>query len=118
MAEKLLLSDIKEGKLVDEVYEETVEFIHKGKEYEVDILVKQLPFGVTDDLLKRMNKGEDIAFEWISKALVDDDGKPAFTKQQVEKTFVQAMGSAIFDKLWGLDDIKKSMEKTKTKKGS
>lgn len=115
---KLSLSDIKSGSLVSQVREETVEFIHNGEEFEVDILIKQLPFIETDDLHKRMNKGEDVAFEWISKALVDEKGKQMFTQKQVEQNFVQPLGSAVFDKLWGLDNVKKAMEKSRSQKDS
>lgn len=107
---KILLSDVKSGSLVSEVREETVEFFHNGESFEVDIRIKQLPFAITDDLHKRMSKGEDVAFEWISKALVDDNGKQLFTQKQVEETFVQGMGTAIFEKVWGLDNIKKAVE--------
>ena len=107
---KILLSDVKSGSLVSEVREETVEFFHNGESFEVDIRIKQLPFAITDDLHKRMSKGEDVAFEWISKALVDDNGKQLFTQKQVEETFVQGMGTAIFEKVWGIDNIKKAVE--------
>ena len=115
---KVLLSDVKAGSLVGEIREETVSFYHKGEEFEVDIRMKQLPFAVTDDLHKRMNNKEDVAFEWISKTLVDDKGKQQFTQKQVEETFVQGMGTAIFEEVWGLDNIKKAVEKeaAKTKK--
>jgi len=113
---KILLSDVKAGSLVNEVREETVEFWHNGEEFEVDIRIKQLPFAVTDDLHRRMNNKEDVTSEWISKALVDEDGKQQFTQKQVEDNFVQAMGSAIFDKVWGLDNVKKAVEKQAAKK--
>ena len=117
---KVSLLDVKAGSLVSEIRDDTVSFYHNGDEFEVDIRIKQLPFEVTDDLHKRMNKGEDVTFEWISKALVDDKGDLLFTEQQVRDTFVQAMGSAIFDKVWGLDNIKKAVEKeaAKNKKAS
>lgn len=115
---KLLLSDIKSGSLVSEIREETVEFYHKGELFEVDLLFKTLPFIETELLHKRMNNKEDVAAEWISKALVDEDGKQQFTQQQVEKNFIQPLANAVFDKVWGLDNVKKAMEKstTKTKK--
>lgn len=115
---KVLLSDVKAGRLVSEVREETVEFFHNGESFEVDIRIKQLPFAVTDDLHKRMSNKEDVAFEWISKALVDDKDEQLFTQEQVEETFVQGMGTAIFEKVWGLDNIKKAvaLQTAKTKK--
>ena len=112
---KVSLLDIKAGSLVGEIHDDTVSFYHNGKEYEVDIRMKQLPFAITDDLHKRMNNKEDVAFEWISKALVDDNGEQLFTQEQVEKTFVQGMGTAIFEKVWGLDNIKKAVEKQMAK---
>lgn len=115
---KLLLSDIKAGSLVSEIREETVEFYHKGELFEVDLLLKTLPFIETESLHKRMNNEEDVAAEWISKTLVDEDGKQQFTQQQVEKNFIQPLAVAVFDKVWGADDLKKAMAKPtpKTKK--
>lgn len=113
---KVSLLDVKAGSLVSEIRDDTVSFYHNGEEFEVDIRIKQLPFAVTDDLHKRQNNKEDVAFEWISKALVDDKGELLFTQQEVEDNFVQAMGSAIFDKVWGLDNVKKAVEKEASKK--
>lgn len=115
---KYELSDVKAGSLVGEIHEDTVEFYHKGELCEVDILFKTLPFVESDSLHKRMNNNEDIAAEWISKALVDEKGKMIFTQQQVEKNFIQPLANAIFNRVWGLDSIKKAIEKTKSKKDS
>lgn len=117
---KFQLSDIKSGSLVSEVHEATVEFYHKGELCEVDVLFKTLPFGETDSLHNRMNNKEDVAAEWMSKALVNDKGKPQFTQKQIEENFIQPLANAVFDKVWGLDNVKKAVElqKAKTKKDS
>ena len=114
---KLNLADIKSGSLVSQVRDETVEFFHNGEEMSVDIRIKQLPFFETEVLLKRLHDQESVASEWISKALVDDSDKVMFTKKQVEETFVQALASAVFDKVWGTENIKKAMQ-AKSKKAS
>ena len=117
---KILLTEVKARKLVDEIEHTSVSFYHKGEEFEVDISIKQLPFAVTDDLQKRMDNKENVAFEWISLALVDGKGDLLFTEEEVRETFVQPMGSAIFNKVWGLDSLKKAIEKetAKSKKDS
>ena len=115
---KLNLSDIKAGSLVGEIHKETVEFHHNGELCEVDILFKTLPFIERESLHNRMNNNESVAAEWISKSLVDEKGKLQFTQQQVEKNFIQPLANAIFHKVWGLDSLKKAMEKTKVKKDS
>lgn len=113
---KLKLSDIKTGSLVSEIREETVEFFHNGEEYEVDIRIKQLPFVETESLHSRLHKGEEgVASEWISKALVDEKGKQQFTKQQVENNFVQGLAIAVFDKVYGVDNLKKVIAKAERK---
>lgn len=109
------LSDIKSGNLVSQVRDEKVIFWHNGEECSVDIRIKQLPFIETESLHSRMNKGEDVVSEWVSKALVDDKGKVVFTKKQVEDNFVQALANAVFNKVWGIDNVKKAIEKTKSK---
>ncbi len=115
---KLNLSDIKAGSLVGEIHKETVEFHHNGELCEVDILFKTLPFIESESLHNRMNNNESVAAEWISKSLVDEKGKLQFTQQQVEKNFIQPLANAIFHKVWGLDSLKKAMEKAKVKKDS
>lgn len=114
---KLNLADIKSGSLVSQVRDETVEFFHNGEEMSVDIRIKQLPFFETEVLLKRMHDQESVASEWISKALVDENDKVMFTKKQVEENFVQTLAVAIFDKVWGTENIKKAMQ-AKSKKAS
>ena len=107
---KYELSDVKAGSLVGEIHEDTVEFYHKGELCEVDIKYKTLPFVESDALHKRMNDNEDVAAEWISKALVDGKGKQQFTEHQVKTVFIQSLANAIFNKVWGLDSIKKAMK--------
>ncbi|QOD13530.1 phage tail assembly chaperone family protein, TAC [Psychrobacter sp. 28M-43] len=113
---KYQLSDVKAGSLVGEIHEDTVEFYHKGELCDVDIKYKILPFVESDALHKRMNNNENVAAEWISKALVDGKGKQQFTEHQVKTTFIQPLANAIFNIVWGLDSVKKAMEKTKDKK--
>lgn len=115
---KLQLTDIKSGSLVSQVRDETVAFWHNGEECSVDIRIKQLPFIETEALHSRMTKGEDVVSDWVSKALVDDEGKPVFTKKQVEDYFVQALANAVFNQVWGIDNVKKAMEKSKSEKDS
>ncbi|MGM8939027.1 phage tail assembly chaperone family protein, TAC [Psychrobacter glaciei] len=113
---KYQLSDVKAGCLVGEIHEDTVEFYHKGELCEVDIKYKTLPFVESDALHKRLNNNEDVAAEWISKALVDGKGKQQFTQPQVEKNFIQPLANAIFNKVWGLDSVKKAVEEQTSKK--
>lgn len=113
---KLDLVDIKSGSLVGEIHEDTVEFYHNGELCEVDIRYKTLPFVESDSLHKRMNNNEDVAAEWISKALVDEKGKTQFSQQQVEKNFIQPLANAVFNKVWGLDSIKKAVAEQTAKK--
>jgi len=115
---KLYLADIKSGSLVSQVREETVTFFHNGEEMSVDIRIKQLPFIETESLFLRWANQENVVSEWISKALVDDKGKPMFTQAQVENNFVQTLASAVFDMVWNADNVKKSVEKVKSKKAS
>lgn len=115
---KLNLADIKSGSLVSQIRDATVSFWHNGEECSVDVRIKQLPFFETESLLKRMNDKENVVSEWISKALVDDKDKVMFTKKQVEDNFVQALASAIFDKVYGVENIKKAMAQAKSKEDS
>jgi len=110
---KISLADVKKGSMVGEIHEKTVEFVHNGEQMSVDIRVQTLPFKITEDLLKRWNNKEDVVAEWISKALVGDDDKPQFTQEEVENNFVQGMAAAIFDEVWGAENIKKQLELTK-----
>ena len=100
---KLNLSDIAQGVLVNNIHEAEVEFKHHGKTETVDICIKQLPYAVTEPLFKRLNKGEDVVAEWISKALVDDDGNTYLTQQQVAKNFTPSLAGAVFNKILGIE---------------
>lgn len=114
---KLNLNDIKKGSLVDEVRERNVEFVHNGDHYNVDIKIKTLPYIETQSLFSRwdLGRGEDVAAEWISKALVNDKGELEFTKEEVEENFVQPMVNVIFEQIWGTDNIKKLRELSEEK---
>lgn len=109
---KLKLADIKKGSLVNEVRDKTVEFVHNGEQYSVDIRIKTLPFIETESLFTRWNKGqgENVVSEWISKTLVDTKGELEFTEEEVNDNFVQPMANAIFEEVWGADNIKKLVE--------
>lgn len=107
---KLNLSDIKKGSLVDEIKDVTVEFVHNCQEYSVDIRIKTLPFIETESLFARWAKDESVTAEWISKALVDEEGNLQFTEKEVDENFVQPMVIAIFEKVWGADNLKKTTE--------
>lgn len=109
---KLKLADIKKGSLVNEVRDKTVEFVHNGEQYSVDIRIKTLPFIETESLFTRWNKGkgENVVSEWISKTLVDTKGELEFTEQEINDNFVQPMANAIFEEVWGADNIKKLVE--------
>ncbi|MDN3397696.1 phage tail assembly chaperone family protein, TAC [Psychrobacter sp. APC 3426] len=93
---KLSLADIKSGSLVSQVREESVTFFHNGEECSVDIRIKQLPFVETESLFLRWGNKENVASEWISKALVDDKGKAMFTQAQVENNTKPKIYSIIY----------------------
>ena len=109
---KLQLSDIKKGSLVGEVRSKTLEFVHNGEEYSIDVKLKTLPFIESEDLFTRWNggKGENVVAEWISKVLVNDAGELEFTEAEVNENFVQPMANAIFEEAWGADNLKKLQE--------
>ena len=114
---KLKLSDIKKGSLVNEIRTRTVEFIHNGEQYSVEIKLKTLPFIETESLFTRWDKGqgENVVSEWISKTLVDAKGELEFTEAEIDSNFVQPMANAIFQLAWGTDSVKKSVELMKEK---
>ena len=109
---KLKLSDIKKGSLVNEIRNRTVEFIHNGEQYSVDIKLRTLPFIETESLFTRWDKGqgENVVSEWISKTLVNAKGELEFTEEEVNENFVQPMANAIFEEAWGADNLKKLQE--------
>lgn len=114
---KLKLSDIKKGSLVNEVRTRTVEFVHNGEQYSIEIKLRTLPFIETESLFSRWDKGqgENVVSEWISKTLVDAKGELEFTVDEVNDNFVQPMANAIFEEVWGADNIKKLLEIMKEK---
>ena len=111
---KLTLSDIQKGSLVNKVHDVTVEFVTLDDEpVTLDLYLKQLPFVETEELHKRLAKEDKkVVAEWIAKSVVDADGKPAFTQRQVEDNFIQSLANAVFDKIMGLDKVKKQLAQT------
>ena len=85
------------------IYPKTIEFKHNGKTETVDIVIKQLPYAVTEPFFTRLNKGEDVVADWIAAALVDDDGKTYLTKKQVAANFTQALAAAVFNTILGIE---------------
>ena len=100
---KLNLNEIIQGSLVNSTHPKTIEFKHNGKTETVDIVIKQLPYAVTEPLFARLNKGEDVVSEWIAAAVVDENGKPYLTKKQVSANFTQTLASAIFNAILGIE---------------
>ena len=100
---KLNLNEIIHGSLVNSTHPKTIEFKHNGKTETVDIVIKQLPYAVTEPLFTRLNKGEDVVSEWIAAAVVDENGKPYLTKKQVSANFTQTLASAIFNAILGIE---------------
>ncbi len=110
MTKQFDLKDIAQGSLVGEIREKTVEFKHNGELCSVDIRIKQLPYSTTEPLFNRLNKGEDVVAEWISAALVDDEGNTYLTKKQVGSNFTQALAAAVFNVVIGLEKAPKDEE--------
>lgn len=110
---KLTLSDIQKGSLVNKVHDVTVEFITLDDEpVALDLYLKQLPFVETEALHKRLAKEDKtVIAEWIAKTVCDKDGNLAFTTEQVEQNFIQSLANAVFDKIMGLDKVKKQLMK-------
>ncbi len=105
---KINLNDIKNGSLVNETFNKTVEFISKGETCSVDVNIKQLPFSVTDPIYKKLHDDESTAVsELIALSLVDDNEQTIFTPEQVTANFTQSLANALIDAILGLDSVKK-----------
>lgn len=103
MTNKLSLDAIIQGSLVKAVHTKTIEFKHNGEMVSVDVQIKQLPFAITEPLFSRLNKGEDVVAEWISKALVNESGEIYLSKEQVESNFTQTLAREVFNAIIGIE---------------
>lgn len=110
---KLSLKDIKNGSLISNIRDVTIEFpLPDGEIGEVDVRIKELAFAESERFRKRLGEQDDSVIpEWIAKSLVDEDGKVMFTKKQVEDNFIQALANAIFDEIYGAKSLKKYLDK-------
>ena len=110
---KLSLKDIKNGSLISNIRDVTIEFpLPDGEIGEVDVRIKELAFAESERFRKRLGEQDDSVIpEWIAKSLVDEDGKVMFTKKQVEDNFIQALANAIFDEIYGAKSLKKYLGK-------
>ena len=110
---KLSLKDIKNGSLISNIRDVTIEFpLPDGEIGEVDVRIKELAFAESERFRKRMGEQDDSVIpEWIAKSLVDEDGKVMFTKKQVEDNFIHPLANAIFDEIYGAKSLKKYLDK-------
>ena len=110
---KLSLKDIKNGSLISNIRDVTIEFpLPDGEIGEVDVRIKELAFAESERFRKRLGEqDESVIPEWIAKSLVDEDGKVMFTKKQVEDNFIHSLAHAIFDEIYGTKSLKKYLDK-------
>lgn len=110
---KLSLKDIKNGSLISNIRDVTIEFpLPDGEIGEVDVRIKELAFAESERFRKRLGEQDDSVIpEWIAKSLVDEDGKVMFTKKQVEDNFIHPLANAIFDEIFGTKSLKKYLDK-------
>lgn len=110
---KLSLKDIKNGSLISNIRDVTIEFpLPDGEIGEVDVRIKELAFAESERFRKRLaEQDESVIPEWIAKSLVDEDGKVMFTKKQVEDNFIHPLANAIFDEIYGAKSLKKYLDK-------
>ena len=116
---KLSLKDIKNGSLISNIRDVTIEFpLPDGEIGEVDVRIKELAFAESERFRKRLGEQDDSVIpEWIAKSLVDEDGKVMFTKKQVEDNFIHPLANAIFDEIYGAKSLKKYLDKKAEAKG-
>ena len=109
---KLSLKDIKNGSLISNIRDVTIEFpLPDGEIGEVDVRIKELAFAESERFRKRLGEQDDSVIpEWIAKSLVDEDGKVMFTKKQVEDNFIHPLATAIFDEIFGTKSLKKYLD--------
>ena len=110
---KLSLKDIKNGSLISNIRDVTIELpLPDGEIGEVDVRIKELAFAESERFRKRLGEqDESVIPEWIAKSLVDEDGKVMFTKKQVEDNFIHPLATAIFDEIFGTKSLKKYLDK-------
>ena len=106
---KLSLQDIKDGTLVNKNHIVTVEFLTMDDEpASVEVQLKQLPYAETERLHKRLaDNDSNVVSEWVAKSIVNDEGKPEFTKKQVDELFSAELVAAIFDQILKVEQVKK-----------
>lgn len=107
---KLDITNIVAGQLVNEIQEVNIEFEHAGKKVNTDISLKSLPYKVSEPLYLAISKKEDVAAKWISLSMVDETGKTFLTEKQVADNFTQSLAGAILNKILGLDKPKEDEE--------
>ena len=110
---KLSLKDIKNGSLISNIRDVTIEFpLPDGEIGEVDVRIKELAFAESERFRKRLGEQDEAVIpEWIAKSLVDEDGKVMFTKKQVEDNFIHPLANAIFNEIYGTNSLKKYLDK-------
>lgn len=106
---KLNLQDIKDGTLVNKSHLVTVDFVTMDEEMaSIEVQLKQLPYIETEKLHKRLaDNDSSVISEWVSKSIVNDEGKPEFTKKQVDELFSGELVTAVFNQILKVEQVKK-----------
>lgn len=106
---KLSLEDIKQGQLVTKTHIVNVEFLTMDDELaSVEVQLKPLSFAETDRFHKRLGEGDEkVIAEWIAKSIVNAEGKPEFTAEQVNKLFSRELVIALLDEVMLINQAKK-----------
>lgn len=109
---KLNLQDIKDGALVNKSHLVTVEFVTMDEEVaSVEVQLKQLPYIETEKLHKRLADNDNsVIAEWVAKSIINDEGKPEFTKKQVEELFSGELVTAVFNQILKVEQVKKMVK--------
>lgn len=101
---------VKDDVLIGNTVKHDIEFNHQGETYHTEVYLKSLSFSQTEPLYNRLANLKDddsLIADWISQAVVDEKGKHFLTPDDVKQTFPQTLAMAVFNKVIGMDDVKR-----------
>lgn len=108
---KFNLDDIKNGVLTSEKTTETLEFLLHGEKVQVEVMICSLSYEDTEQFYEAMRKGEleKVSADWISKALVNEQGERIFTATEVKKCFSVHLMNSVIERILSLNILPKEI---------
>lgn len=99
MKKKLSLADIKSGVLIDAPEKISVEIMVKGEVREFETCIKIMDYSTAIAQMEANQKNKEALASILANCIVDENGEPEFTEEEVRKRFNKPLIDAIWSEI-------------------